>query len=213
MKSRRIGRGAIAGPGPFALTLLWCRRSPSRWPGSGPIADIVGPVFLALVLTVTLHPIRVWLETGRLPSGRPRSSCCSRAYLMLFLLTLALIVSVAQLAALIPSTPTRSRTRSRTRATRCSDLGVEQDPDRRRGRRPSTPASSSTSRCRVLSGTLGRPERPFFLLTVLLFMAFDTDSTRRSLAAVGTRFPDPWPRWSVRPGHPQLHGRLGGVSA
>jgi predicted PurR-regulated permease PerM len=31
----------------------------------------------------------------------------------------------------------------------------------------------------------------FFLFTVLLFMAFDTDSTRRSLATVGERFPNP----------------------
>ena len=29
------------------------------------IADIIGPVFLALVLTVTLHPIRLRLERTR----------------------------------------------------------------------------------------------------------------------------------------------------
>ena len=43
----------------------------------------------------------------------------------------------------------------------------------------------------LLSGTLGVVGNLFFLFTVLLFMAFDTDSTRRSLAAVGERFPDP----------------------
>ena len=31
----------------------------------------------------------------------------------------------------------------------------------------------------------------FFLVTVLLFMAFDTNSTRRGLAVLGDRFPDP----------------------
>ena len=31
----------------------------------------------------------------------------------------------------------------------------------------------------------------FFLVTLLLFMTFDTDSTRRSLAALGKRFPNP----------------------
>ena len=31
----------------------------------------------------------------------------------------------------------------------------------------------------------------FFLLTVLIFMTFDTDSTRRGLASLGRRFPDP----------------------
>ena len=37
---------------------------------------IIGPIFLALVLTVTLHLIRTRLEKkGRSPSGRRRSSC------------------------------------------------------------------------------------------------------------------------------------------
>ena len=37
----------------------------------------------------------------------------------------------------------------------------------------------------VLSGTLGLLTDLFFLITVLLFMAFDTDSTRRSLQRAG----------------------------
>jgi predicted PurR-regulated permease PerM len=43
----------------------------------------------------------------------------------------------------------------------------------------------------LLSSTLGVLTHMFFLFTVLLFMAFDTDSTRRSLAQVGDRFPTP----------------------
>ena len=43
----------------------------------------------------------------------------------------------------------------------------------------------------VLSDTLGLMTDLFFLITVLLFMAFDTDSTRRSLKTLGDRFPDP----------------------
>ena len=43
----------------------------------------------------------------------------------------------------------------------------------------------------LLSGTLGVLTDLFFLFTVLLFLAFDTDSTRRSLATLGQRFPDP----------------------
>jgi predicted PurR-regulated permease PerM len=43
----------------------------------------------------------------------------------------------------------------------------------------------------VLSGTLGVLGNLFFLITVLLFIAFDTDSTRRSLRTLGERFPNP----------------------
>jgi len=43
----------------------------------------------------------------------------------------------------------------------------------------------------LLFSTLGVLSNLFFLLTVLLFMAFDTNKTRRSLAWVGRRFPFP----------------------
>jgi AI-2 transport protein TqsA len=42
----------------------------------------------------------------------------------------------------------------------------------------------------VLSSTLSVLGNLFFLLTLLFFMAFDTDSTRRSLAGLGNRMPD-----------------------
>ena len=73
------------------------------------IGDIIGPVFLALVITVTLHPIRLWLERRPLPAWAVSIVVMLlAAYLVLFLLTLALIVSVAQAGgAASPSTPTR----------------------------------------------------------------------------------------------------------
>ena len=43
----------------------------------------------------------------------------------------------------------------------------------------------------VLAGTLGVVTDLFFLVTVLLFMAFDTNTTRRNLTALAARFPAP----------------------
>ena len=64
------------------------------------IQDIIGPVFLALVLTVTLHPDPNVARGHRLPEWAASVLMLVAVYLVLFLLTLALIVSVSQFAAL-----------------------------------------------------------------------------------------------------------------
>jgi predicted PurR-regulated permease PerM len=48
----------------------------------------------------------------------------------------------------------------------------------------------------ILSSTLGVLSNLFFLLTVLLFMAFDTDTTRRALGTLRDRYPNPYSRSS-----------------
>ena len=112
------------------------------------------------------------------------------AYLVLFLLTLALMVSVAQLAALIPQYTDQMQDAVANAGNTLRDLGVKQDQidavvD------AIDPGQLVDLAMSVLSGTLGVLTDLFFLLTVLLFMAFDTDSTRRSLATLGDRFPNP----------------------
>ena len=65
------------------------------------VADIVGPVLMAVVITITLHPIRRWLERGRLPGWAISVLMLAAAVLLLSVFALALMVSVAQLAALV----------------------------------------------------------------------------------------------------------------
>ena len=61
-------RNAYTRARPFALTMLVGAAALTiALAGARAIADIVGPVFLALVLTISLHPIRIWLERHRLP--------------------------------------------------------------------------------------------------------------------------------------------------
>jgi predicted PurR-regulated permease PerM len=154
------------------------------------IADIIGPVFLALVLTVTLHPIRIWLERHRTPRWAASILMMIAAYLLLFLLTLALIVSVAQLAALMPQYTEEMADVVVNAGNRLRDLGVKQDQidaivnaiD---------PAELVALAASVLSSTLGVLTNLFFLLTVMFFMAIDTNSTRAGLATLAKRFPNP----------------------
>jgi AI-2 transport protein TqsA len=176
---------------PFALTVLIVTAALTiTLAGLKSISDIVGPVFLALVITVTLHPIRLRLERSRLPAWAASLVMLLAAYLLLFLLTLALIVSVAQLAELLPQYTDDITDGIENVGNTLRDLGVKQAQidalvsafD------PSQLLDLARS---VLNGTLGIIGNLFFLFTVLLFMAFDTDSTRRSLATLGERFPNP----------------------
>lgn len=176
---------------PFTLTLLLGAAAFTIvLIGIRSIADIIGPVFLALVITVTLHPIRRRLERHRLPEWAASIIMLLAAYLLLFLLTLALIVSVAQLAALLPQYAAQINEAVASVGNTLRGLGVKQDQinavvD------AVDPARIVDLAMSILSGTLGVVSNLFFLFTVLLFMAFDTDSTRRGLATVGEHFPNP----------------------
>jgi predicted PurR-regulated permease PerM len=175
----------------FALTLLLVVAALTiALAGVRSTADIVGPVFLALVITVTLHPIRIRLERHRLPQWAASLLMLLAAYLVLFLLTLALIVAVAQLAALIPEYTVQIKDTVANAGNTLRDLGVKQDQIDAvvHAIDPGQVVDLAMS---LLSGTLGVLGNLFFLFTVLLFLTFDTDSTRRSLSTLGERFPDP----------------------
>jgi predicted PurR-regulated permease PerM len=67
------------------------------------ISDIIGPVFLALVITISLHPIGLWLESQhRLPGWAASIVMLVSACGLLVVLTLALVVAVARLADRLP---------------------------------------------------------------------------------------------------------------
>ncbi len=176
---------------PFALTLLLgVAAFTIVLVGIRSIADIIGPVFLALVITVTLHPIRIRLEQRRLPQWVASLLMLLTAYLLIFLLTLALMVAVAQLAALIPEYTVQIKDTIANAGNTLRDLGVKQDQIDAvvHAIDPGQVVDLAMS---LLSGTLGVLGNLFFLFTVLLFMAFDTDSTRQSLSTLGERFPNP----------------------
>ena len=183
-------RNAYARARPFALTMLVGAAALTiALAGARAIADIVGPAFLALVLTITLHPIRIWLERHRLPEWAASVVLLLAAYLVLFLLSLALIVSVAQLAELLPQYSDQFTQLVTNAGNTLKSLGVQQeqidavvnaiDPGQLVG------VVSS-----LLSSTLAVLSNVFFLIVLLFFMAFDTNSTRRSLAVLGEHTPN-----------------------
>lgn len=153
------------------------------------VSGIVGPVFLGLVLTVTVHPIRRRLEQTRLPEWAVSCLMLLAAYLLIVLMTLALIVSVAQLASLLPQYTADITTTIDEAVSGLERLGVDQEQidEVVQAMDPSQLVGLVGS---LLSGTLSALTDVFFLFTVLLFMAFDTNGARNNLKALGSRFGD-----------------------
>ena len=145
-------------------------------------------MFLALVITISLHPIRGWLESHRFPTWATSMVMLVLAYLLLVVLTLVLIVSVAQLAALIPEYSDQIQKEVASLGDTLENFGVDQtqinavvgaiDPGQLVGVLTD-----------LLSGVLGVLGNLAFLFTLLLFVTFDTNATRRGLASVSERFP------------------------
>jgi predicted PurR-regulated permease PerM len=66
-------------------------------------AGIVGPVFLALVLTIAAHPIRTRLAARGVPGWLGTVAGMLAVYVILFALATALVVAVARFATLVPT--------------------------------------------------------------------------------------------------------------
>jgi predicted PurR-regulated permease PerM len=111
------------------------------------------------------------------------------AYLVLGLLTLALIVSVAQLAELLPQYEEQLTAVVADAGNTLKSFGVQQEQINAVVA-AIDPGQLVALAGAVLASTLGVLSNLFFLIVLLFFMAFDTDSTRRSLASLGNRMPD-----------------------
>ena len=182
---------ALERPRAFAPTLLLGAAAFTiAIAGARSVGDIIGPVFLALVLTITLQPIRSWFERNRLPEVAASILMLLAAYLVLFLLTLALIVAVARLADLLPEYAEEIENAVVNAGNTLRTFGVKQEQINT-VLAAVNPGQVIDFVASLLSGTLGVLKDLFFLVALLLFMTFDTNATRRSLAALGKRFPTP----------------------
>lgn len=134
-------------------------------------AGLVGPVMLAVALTIVFHPLRARLER-RLPRWAASVVVLVAAYALVLSLTLALVVSVGRLAALVPTYAPDLDALTTTIGDRLADLGVAA---------PQTEAVAESldvgraldAATAVLAGAAGILSDLFFIATLLVFLAFD----------------------------------------
>lgn len=153
-----------------------------RW-----VADLVGPVFLGLMLVVTVSPMTVWLRRRGTPGWLAAVATVLVIYLILFALGGALAVSVARLVDLMPQYQEQFANLRDDLVSGLGTLGVGQEQLRAAvaGADGSTVVHLVGS---VFGGVAGLLSNAVFVIAVLLFMCLDAvDFPARLTGVVGER--------------------------
>jgi AI-2 transport protein TqsA len=150
---------------------------------------IMAPTFLALVLTITVHPLRARLARWKLPEWAASLIMLLATYLMIVAVCLMLLVSLGRLAVLLPRYEPEMTEILQTIGARLEDLGVgaAQVDAMVRAIDLTGLVPFATD---LLSGVLGLLSNVFFIATLLLFMAFDSSATTRALQALAPAKPE-----------------------
>ncbi|MGW4327431.1 AI-2E family transporter [Nocardia sp. NPDC004573] len=152
-------------------------------------AGIVGPVFLALMLTVAVQPIHAWARRRGLPAWVGMALALAAVYAIVVGLLGVLVVSVAQLATELPGYAEEFDDLLGGVRASLADAGVggDQIRDLLSGvdlRRLTTVLHSA------LTGLAGVLSDLVFVIVLLLFMAFDATSMGRRVEIVTEVRPD-----------------------
>lgn len=150
-------------------------------------ASIVGPAFLALVLTIAAHPLRARLDR-RLPGWVATLVCLLVVNLLLIGLAVTLVVAVARFASLLPAYEAEFNDWMARVTERLDAAGVSADEI------AAVAASFDLSRLGglvtgVLTGVLGVVSSLVFILTLILFMTLDGSEFPRHLAGAARARP------------------------
>ncbi|MGA5300025.1 AI-2E family transporter [Nucisporomicrobium flavum] len=152
-------------------------------------ADILAPVFLALMLTVTASPLSTWLIRRGAPAWLAAASLIVTVYLVLLALGGALAVSVSRLVALLPQYQDRLADLQAGAARTLAGLGV--DPQHAGGiTDPIRPGAVADLAQTFLGGLLATASNAFFLLAVLLFLCLDAVGFPVRLGRIAVQRPE-----------------------
>jgi len=152
------------------------------------IADLVAPTFLALVLTVLVHPLRARMRRAHVPGWAASAVCIVIVYSIFLGLALSLVVSAARFAELLPTYQDELGETVADLTTWLASLGV-----------PVTGledelGSADLSRLTdlvagLVGGLLGLVSNLVFIGTVVLFLTFDAVSFPRHLQRLAAARP------------------------
>lgn len=143
------------------------------------ISSILAPAFLALVLTVLAHPMRRWLDRW-MPSWAASTVCIVAVYVGIVLFALAVVVSVARFATLLPEYTDEFHQRVDDLTSWLREAGVDQ------AQIDKVASSFDLGRLSGFLGDLlgeltGLVSNLFFILSLVLFMTVDGSSFPRQL--------------------------------
>lgn len=145
-------------------------------------SGILAPAFLALVLTVVAHPLRLWLNRY-VPSWAASVVCVIAAYLVIVGMAVALVLATARFATLLPQYQDEFTARINDFVDWLGRLGVDQAQlDKIAGSFDLSRLGSFAES--LLSSALSVVSNLVLILTLILFMTMDGGSFPRQLANV-----------------------------
>ena len=135
-------------------------------------SSLIGPIFLALVLTIAVHPLRTYAARLGVPAWAGTLVGIVGAYAVLLCLTLAILVAIARFAALLPEYEQEFNNLVADGVDRLATFGVGQEQlnELTDGFDLNKLLGVAAS---VLAGVLSLTSDLFFVVTLLLFMAID----------------------------------------
>jgi predicted PurR-regulated permease PerM len=149
-------------------------------------AEVLAPVFLALMLTVTASPLSTWLIRRGAPAWLAATALVVTVYVVLLALAAALTASIARLVGLMPQYQSQLADLRAGAARALAELGVDAQHagDVTGLIQPGAVADLVQA---LLGGVLSTLSNAFFLLAVLLFLCLDAVSFPARLQNVASQ--------------------------
>ncbi|WKG11362.1 AI-2E family transporter [Nocardia sp. PE-7] len=151
-------------------------------------SGVVGPIFLALMLTIAVQPIQTWAERKGWPAWLGMAAALVAVVAILFGIGGALALSAVQLASLLPDYADELNRLLDHGRDWLSSVGVSSDQIHNALSGIDMGKAASVIE-EVLGGVLGVFSNLFFVLALLLFMAVDGMTMNRRLAMVANERP------------------------
>jgi AI-2 transport protein TqsA len=147
-------------------------------------SGLIGPIFLALVLTIAVHPARRWLSRMRVPDWASTLICIVVVYAIILGLSFALVVATARFATLLPKYQSQFDDMLHSVGQWLSKFGVGQDQIKQMVDSVDVGQLAGAIGS-LLNGLLDVVGNLFFVLTLALFLAMDATAFPRHLARAG----------------------------
>ena len=140
--------------------------------GMRSLSELIGPAFLALVLTIAVHPLRGMMTRRRVPGWLATVILIITVYLFLLFFALSLVVATAEFAELLPEYKDQMTSMVGDVTAWLSHLGVD------KAQTETIAGSFDVGKLtdlvgEILGSLLGLVSDLFFIVTLVLFLAVD----------------------------------------
>jgi AI-2 transport protein TqsA len=152
-------------------------------------ADLLGPVFLALMLTVTISPIAIWMRARGVPLWLAMIANVLAVYALLVVLGGAMALSLARLVDLLPQYQQQFTDLRNDVASTLQGLGIDQSQVTAELQKLTDPGQIVGVLEWIFGGIAGALSNTVFLLALLLFMCVDAVDYPARLAASAAQRP------------------------